>query len=253
MAQKNAKKISTLSWEQIVMEAMLALADGKTDVFIATDEMYKWIESTEYLTEYGRAPDENWSENSPSYRASLQLRWQRMVSGGLIVREKEGIYRLAQPHIVPAKNKWQEMLEVDEDVTELTVKHVTVRRIQRSQKLRDSLVNYYNARCQVCEDDSPFLIPTQVPGRFYVEVHHVKGLAEAYTLQRGGLLVGMRVNGLENLTVLCPHHHSVVHHHFPVYQFDRNDLLWRHPNGGLLPLRHITNEHASLLQQAAQT
>ena len=250
MPNPHEKKIASVSWEQIVLEAMLALTDGKADVEITTEEMYRWIESTEYLTDYGRQPDPNWQEDSPSYRASLQLRWQRMVHAGKIARTESGVYCLAKPHIVSPKNKWAQMVETDEKVTELAVHQISVKRIQRSQKLRDLLVNYYQSRCQICDSGSPFLIPTEIKGRYYVEVHHVKGLAEAYTLQQDGLLVGMRVNGLENLTVLCPHHHATIHHYSPAYQFDRNNLLWRHAQGGVLPLKTVSPEHAQLLQQS---
>ncbi len=250
MPNANEKKVPSVSWEEIVLEAMLALTDGRADVEVTTEEMYHWIESTEYLTDYGRQPDPNWQDNYPSYRASLQLRWQRMVSAGKIARTESGVYCLTEPQIVAPKDKWQQMLETDEKVTELIVKQAPVKRIQRSQKLRDQLVNYYNARCQICDKDSPFLIPTEIKGRYYVEVHHVKGLAEAYALQQDGLLVGMRVNGLQNLTVLCPHHHATIHHYSPTYQFDRNNLLWKHAHGGVLALKNISSEHAQLLQQS---
>lgn len=250
MLQTNEKKVDSVSWEQIVMEAMLALTDGDASIKITTEDLYHWIESTEYLTDYGRGPDPNRQESIPSYRTSLQLRWQRMVTNGQLARDQTGVYRLAKAQIVPPQDKWEQMLEADEEVAGLTVKSVVVKRIRRSQKLRDLLVNYYNARCQVCDLGSPFLIPTDISGRYYVEVHHVKGLAEAYALQQGGTLVGMKVNGLENLTVLCPHHHATVHHYSPAYQFDRDKLLWRHAGGGILPIKHISDEHASLLQQA---
>ncbi len=249
MPNAHEKKIASVSWEQIVLEAMLALTDGKANVEITTEEMYRWIESTEYLTDYGRQPDSNWQDNYPSYRASLQLRWQRMVHAGQIARTESGVYHLTKPHVLTPKAKWETMLEIDDEVKELTVKHAVVKKIQRSQKLRDSLVNYYQSRCQVCGADSPFSIPTEIAGRFYVEVHHVKGLAESYALQQGGLLVGMKVNGLGNLTVLCPHHHATVHHHSPAYQFDREKLRWRNSSGQSLDFAHITDEHAALLQQ----
>ena len=231
------------------MEAMLALSDGKPDVAVTTEDMYKWIESTEYLTDYGRQEDVDWAVGVPSYRASLQLRWQRMVNAGKIIRSQNGVYQLAKPQIVTPQTKWDLMMETDEEVTELAVKHVVVKKIQRSQRLRDLLVNYYAARCQICDLNSPFLIPTDISGRFYVEVHHVKGLAESYTLQQGGLLVGLRVNGLQNLTVLCPHHHAMIHHYSPSFQFERDKLRWKNAKGSVLEIKHISNEHAALLQK----
>ncbi len=172
-----------------------------------------------------------------------------MVSAGKIARTESGVYHLTKPHLSTPKAKWDQMLEIDDEVKELTVKHAVVKKIQRSQKLRDSLVNYYQSRCQVCDADSHFRIPTDINGRDYVEVHHIKGLAESYALQQGGLLVGMRVNGLGNLTVLCPHHHATVHHYSPAYQFDREKLRWRNSLGHVLAFVNITNEHAALLQQ----
>jgi hypothetical protein len=46
------KKIGAVSWEEIIIEAMTALTDGRSDVDVPADEMYRWIESTEYLTEW---------------------------------------------------------------------------------------------------------------------------------------------------------------------------------------------------------
>lgn len=251
MPNANEKKVPSVSWEEIVMEAMLALTDGRADMEITSEEMYGWIESTEYLTAYGRLPDPNWNEPSPSYRDSLQLRWQRMIHAGQLVSDKNGAYRLTKSHVLAPKDKWEQMLEADQEVTELILKKVVVKKIRRSQKLRDLLVNYYNSRCQICDMDSPFLIPTDISGRFYVEVHHVKGLAEAHALQQGGLLVGMKVNGLENLTVLCPHHHALIHHYAPAYQFERDKLRWRNGHGHILGFKNITNEHAALLQASS--
>ena len=217
---------------------------------VTTEEMYKWIESTEYLTEYGRSPDADWHPFYPSYQASLQLRWQRMVNDGKLIRKRSGVYQLPHSQVSSPTLKWAQMVETDQEVTELTAKKVTVQRIQRSQKLRDLLVNYYDSHCQICGDNSPFLIPTEIAGRFYVEVHHVNGLAESYALQRSGLRVGLRVNGLENLTVLCPHHHATLHHHWPHYEFDRKKLLWWHTQGGVLPINHIKDQHKQLIQRA---
>lgn len=253
MSQPNEKKIAEVSWEQIVIEAMLALTDGNDKVEVTTEEMYKWIESTEYLTDYGRRPDPDWQEDYPSYRASLQLRWQRMVHDGKIIREQSGVYKLVHSQISSSQLKWKQMREIDQEVSELAAKKITIQRIQRSQKLRDLLVNYYNSRCQICEENSSLLIPTEIVGRFYVEVHHVNGLAESYALQQSGLRVGLRVNGLENLIVLCPHHHATLHHHWPRYEFDRDNLLWRHTQGGILPIRNIEASHKQLIQETTAT
>jgi predicted HNH restriction endonuclease len=173
-----------------------------------------------------------------------------MVQAGRISRTAQGVYRLNQPMVSVVKTAWEELLTIDKDISDPQVQKSNVRRIQRSQRLRDNLINYYRSRCQICEDHSSYLIPTEMPDRYYVEVHHVNGLAESYALQREGLLVGLRVNGLGNLTVLCPHHHATIHHHWPRYEFDRSHLLWRHDNGGKLLLHYLNAEHADALKSA---
>jgi len=251
MPSDTDKKIAAISWEEIVMEAMVALTNGRDTVSVPAEEMYRWIEGTEYLTNFGRATDPSWNNGRyPGYRASLQLRWQRMEKQGLLVRETTGFYRLAQPQAMPIMTVWQEMVKVDQEVGTPAVQKVQAKRIQRSQRLRDLLINYYESHCQICGDNAPFRIPTEVAQRDYVEVHHVNGLAESVALQAEGLLVGLRVNGLGNLTVLCPHHHATVHHHYPQYEFHRQTLAWRHHKGGTLALQRLTKEHADLLRTA---
>ena len=41
MPHPNEKKIGSVTWEQIVMEAMLALTDGRADVEVTTEELYR--------------------------------------------------------------------------------------------------------------------------------------------------------------------------------------------------------------------
>jgi predicted HNH restriction endonuclease len=117
--------------------------------------------------------------------------------------------------------------------------------------LRDGLANYYQTRCQICGSDNTLLIPTDVSDRYYVEVHHIKGLAESYALREQGLLVGFRVNGLGNLVVLCAHHHALVHHLRPVLHFDRANLFWHNQNGTKFLLNTVTPEHANVLKSAS--
>ena len=253
MVEKD-KKISSITWSDMVLEAMIALTGGRNDVTVPAEEMYRWIEATEYLTDKGRAVDPEWNSGRyPSYRASLQLRWQRMVTGGLLVRVGTGEYRLAAAQTQTSNQLWAEMLQVDAQISQPIVRNTTVRRIQRSQKLRDLLVNYYASHCQICGESTTHSIPLLLPNRYYVEVHHVAGLAESVYFQQQGQQIGLKVNGLENLTVLCVHHHAVMHLHYPAYLFDRAALEWRNERGGVLTLQKLTPEHAALLKNADLT
>ena len=121
---------------------------------------------------------------------------------------------------------WREILQIDQDISDPQIQRSSVKRIQRSQSLRDRLANYYQGRCQIWNAGSPYLIPTEIAGRYYIEVHPVNGLAEAVALKQEGLLVGLRVNGPRNLTVLCPQYHALIYHHWPRYDSDRSSLLW---------------------------
>jgi hypothetical protein len=250
---KESKKITTITWEELVYEAMLALTGGKDTVEVPVDAMYHWIESTDYLTEKGRAPDQDWAQGRyPSYRASLQLRWQRMVQNKMLVRVETGVYRLPNSFAIPQDSLWEKMLVVNAETAQPVAKTTTTRRIQRSQKLRDMLVAFYESQCQVCGSDKTYSIPLLSPNHYYVEVHHVAGLAETYHMMQRNQETHLRVNGIENLVVLCPHHHAMMHHHHPMYKFDRKNLFWSNDHGYHINFQKIHPEHAFLLQSGNQ-
>ncbi len=147
MVHSDDKKIVSMTWEAIVMDAMLALTNGDASIDVSTAQMYQWIEATEYLTDKGRTPNPNWNPTTPSYQASLQLRWQRMVSAGKLVRVSPGTYSLAHSVTAPPAKQWQKLLVIDEQLSTPKIKQAVVKRIERSQRLRDGLINYYGARC----------------------------------------------------------------------------------------------------------
>ena len=250
---ERTKKIDGIGWKAIAFEGLTALAAGRSDASVSLNDLYLWIESSEYLTDYGRLPDAGWSESNPSYRASFQLCLQRMVGRGELRRVRDGIYCLAADTTYSTPTLWERLVEADARLVAPVVRQQTVARIQRSQTLRDGLINYYASRCQICGDDagSPFRIPMESAGRFYVEVHHVNGLAETVARQNNGVSVGFRVNGIGNLVVLCPHHHAMVHWHYPRFEFDRTEGAWQNAGGATLRLYTITPEHRDTIRLAA--
>lgn len=91
-------------------------------------------------------------------------------------------------------------------------------RALRSRALVEALKSLYGYRCQLCGSDAAIPpIPT-TGAKFYVEVHHVWGFLEA--------IGGDQVNGVplvdrsDNIIVVCPHHHALLHYRRPTIHFD---------------------------------
>ena len=84
--------------------------------------------------------------------------------------------------------------------------------IQRNPELPIILKELYNFKCQLCEHD--FKPKYGVP---YSETHHIIWLA------RGG------VDHSNNLIVVCPNHHRIIHETKP--EFNRKKLIFMYPNG----------------------
>jgi 5-methylcytosine-specific restriction endonuclease McrA len=84
--------------------------------------------------------------------------------------------------------------------------------IQRNPELPVLLKELYAHKCQICEHDFK---PRY--GRPYSETHHV------IWLSRGG------VDHSNNLIVVCPNHHRIIHETNP--EFDRKGLTFVYPNG----------------------
>jgi len=84
--------------------------------------------------------------------------------------------------------------------------------IKRNAELPFALKHLYNFTCQVCEKE--FKKDYGVP---YSETHHIVWLS------RGG------VDHSNNLIVVCPNHHRIIHESYPV--FDRKKLAFMYRNG----------------------
>lgn len=92
----------------------------------------------------------------------------------------------------------------------------------RDQLLSESLKSIYDHRCQICGMN--FRVKYDEP---FAETHHIRPLSEH------GLDVG------ENVIVICPNHHRIVHKTKPT--FERSKLLYSYPNG--LKERLILPDH----------
>lgn len=85
-----------------------------------------------------------------------------------------------------------------------------VRKLDRS--IGENLKTLYDYRCQICAAD--FGIPYD---RHVAEVHHIIQFVQSMN------------NDFDNLMVLCPNHHTVIHKSPPT--FDRKKLMLTYPNG----------------------
>ena len=98
---------------------------------------------------------------------------------------------------------------------------VRIRRLDRS--IGESLKRLYKYRCQICAENFG-----KVRGVDTAESHHIKAFVKSLN------------NDSENLLIVCPNHHTVIHKAQPV--FDRKRLIFAYPNGfeeGLQLNKHL--------------
>lgn len=87
---------------------------------------------------------------------------------------------------------------------------VRIRRLDRS--IGENLKRLYKYRCQICAENFG-----KMRGVDTAESHHIKAFVKSLN------------NDSENLLIVCPNHHTVIHKAQPV--FDRKRLIFAYPNG----------------------
>ncbi|MBQ7198484.1 MAG: hypothetical protein IJS29_04400 [Selenomonadaceae bacterium] len=89
-------------------------------------------------------------------------------------------------------------------------------RLTKIRKLNRSIGNYlkklYNFRCQICGQNIGANYGVNV-----VECHHINYFVDSLN------------NDAENLLIVCPNHHRIIHAANPI--FDRDKKFYRYPNG----------------------
>jgi len=97
---------------------------------------------------------------------------------------------------------------------------VKLSRAKRNALLAQRLKQLYGYACQLCfgEEEVP-PIPMK-DGSNYVEVHHIRGFNEAAGWENSQDEGEYVVDDYENMVVLCPHHHRLLHHHKANFAFD---------------------------------
>ena len=121
-------------------------------------------------------------------------------------------------HDAAAESKLWTLLRNNDRIVEDSpdqVEWVTVperKEIRRNPELPLALKELYDYKCQVCKEDFKLRY-----GKPYSETHHV------IWLSRGG------VDHSNNLIVVCPNHHRIIHETKP--DFDRKNIAFVYPNG----------------------
>ncbi len=108
----------------------------------------------------------------------------------------------------------------------LLEKQITKKIRQFDRKLIDNLKNLYNFQCQICRRKFFNEYAVEI-----AEAHHIKPFIESFD------------NDSDNLLILCPNHHRLVHKAMP--KFSRRRLMFRYPNGfeeKLLLNRHLRSQ-----------
>ena len=109
-------------------------------------------------------------------------------------------------------------------------------KIKRNHLLINRLKEFYSYECQLCTENQKMTIQKK-DGTKYVEVHHIKNLSEEYD-EEGTL------DRLNNLIVVCPNHHKMLHYHNGGYRKivkTNNGLAFTNDSSDIIPIVH--NKH----------
>jgi len=144
---------------------------------------------------YWEESDDEWSKSvdlKSKGLANIDHRFSHQLAApGLIVRERPGYWRLANP--IPSLHR-DHREPVPDTVEPPPRVSCEISRIIRDTASSRELKRLYDFRCQICG------IQIEVnEGCFYIEVHHIKPL--------GGEHEGLDV--FRNMLVLCPNHHAM--------------------------------------------
>lgn len=197
---------------------------------------------------HARVLDESSVDNFPeSIREAMADRSEigkLMVRGaGVVWRgidEKNGAF-LIQEQEEDDKSWLESLRSIQGSLKQVPEKRI---RVQRSRQLVETLKRGYGWRCQLCDPDQPECPPIDMGGgKFYVEVHHIQGISEARRASVDDQDSGAyTIDSADNVIVVCPYHHKLLHHYHSPIRYDADKQLFRSEDGSLeLPLR--LNKH----------
>ena len=141
------------------------------------------------------------------------------------------------PALFPEKDYLERLRRLRQEVRR---EKVETKRYQRCRELVSILKQLYNYLCQLCGDEAPVVPPIPMKNQInYVEVHQVAGRAEAINLATEDQASGDYVlDDPEEVVVVCPYHHKLLHHYKSRIRFDRQKRAFRAQDDSLtIPLK----------------
>ena len=121
------------------------------------------------------------------------------------------------------------------------------RRRLRSRQLADEMKRHYGYQCQLCGPDAPRI--DMGGGQYYVEIHHILGLAET---ERSGRVHPhedhrqdarhYQLDSFTNIVVVCAYHHKLLHYYYSGFVFERRTKRFAARDGSLT-LELVRNDH----------
>ncbi len=107
--------------------------------------------------------------------------------------------------------------EIDEpqEFYEGAVKSIKVNAFERNQKARNTCVEHYGAKCEVC--DMTFDSRYGKVGKGFIHVHHLKPLGE--------IGAEYEVDPINDLRPVCPNCHAILHMRKPPYSIDEVKVM----------------------------
>lgn len=172
-------------WKQQVLAQVISLCEGLGSRTFTLQELYAFAEATLAIS----YPDNN------NVQAKIRQQLQLLRKEGILQFNERGSYTWLNTNLLPdeVEPEWQQVLQQQppSDKREYLVE-VFARNRGWVQKAKEC----FGTRCMVEECSNHFTKPN---GEDYIEVHHL------VPLHRGG------EDALWNLSVVCAHHHRLLH------------------------------------------
>lgn len=116
----------------------------------------------------------------------------------------------------------ENLIEKDDPAAEIIFKTGLIKMRKLNRAIGNELKDVYNDKCQVCGKSIGELYGVNIS-----HIHHIEPF------------INTQNNNVQNLMVLCPNHHSIIHCAKP--EFSRSSLTFIYPNNYKEPL--LLNKH----------
>lgn len=137
---------------------------------------------------------------------SLHIDYYESVSGSSVKKRKDILNEYLKKYEKDLDNYFEEDLK-EKQLTEGSVKHVTVNIYERNAYARQKCIEYHGCACAVCGFN--FALNFGDLGLNFIHVHHLKEISE--------IKKEYIVNYKTDLIPVCPNCHAMLHKRIPAY------------------------------------